>query len=165
MTTSRTGTIARIFLPLILLVSGCSNPPPPPPPVPPFVPTSARLILFRPYNLISMGNVGVITVNGTPSCDLPNGTGFVKDVPPGSVTITGAMGNPSVFQVGPSTLTFSVAAGQSYYMKFTPSGEDLGALGTLVELASVGQAGPFNIYEGTAADLGKIKPVGCAAAG
>ena len=156
-----TAKIPCILLPLILLVSGCSSPPPPPP-VPPFVPTSARLILFRPYNLIAMGNDGVITVNGAPSCDLPNGTGFVKDVPPGNVTLTAVMAQRTVFQVAPSTLTFQVEAGQSYYMKFTPSGEDLGALGTLVELATVGDTGPFNIYEGTASDLGKSTPVGCA---
>lgn len=153
-------------LPLMLLVTGCAGaPPPPPPPILPLAPADSRLILFRPYNLVSMGNAGVTTVDGVPSCVLPNGTGFVTDVAPGPVTVTGAMANPSVFQVGPSQLSFTAVAGQSYYIKFTPSGEDFGALGTLMELASQGQAGPFNMYLAGPADMGKITPVGCAAAG
>jgi hypothetical protein len=155
MATTRTGKMARIFLPLVFLLSGCSSPHTPVQPLPPLASNSARLIMFRPYNFISMGYDGFVSVNNTAGCSLPNGQGFVTDVPPGGVVITATMSAPG--QTDPSRMWLVVVAGQSYYIKFMPGG----LLGTLTELQAHGQSGPFNIVQSGPADLGKIKPGYC----
>jgi hypothetical protein len=162
MATGRATKMARIFLPLIPLVTGCAGTPSvPSAPFPPLAPTAARLIVFRPYNFISMGDIGYVSVNKAANCELANGKGFATDVPPGGVNIAAGMVDASGMPTEASQQWLVVAAGQTYYVKVMPGG----LLGTVTELQAHGQGGPFNIVQSSAADLGKIKPEFCANVG
>ena len=142
---------------------GCASAPKAPPaPVPPLAPTASRLIFFRPHvAFISEGRVPTIKINGLSSCGLKNGAGFAQDVTPGVVDIT-ATTAPTLGRVfGTSKLSLMAAAGQTYYVKFTPNVGAVFVPSLLVELASGEQTGAFDISLGDPRDLGKITPFAC----
>ncbi len=156
-----------LCLPLVLFVAGCAASPPPPPPVPlkPLAPTASRLLFFRPYNLVAMGGIAAVEINGASTCNLANGKGFGTDVAPGAVAVTATLPDSmSVYVTGTSSLTFTASAGQTYYIVFRPAPENFGAIGVLVEAASAGETGPFDISLGGPDDLGKFKPMACSIA-
>ncbi len=117
---------------------------------------------FRPHvAFISEGRVPTIKINGLSSCGLKNGAGFAQDVTPGVVDIT-ATTAPTLGRVfGTSKLSLMAAAGQTYYVKFTPNVGAVFVPSLLVELASGEQTGAFDISLGDPRDLGKITPFAC----
>lgn len=159
----RAGKIAGLFLPLLLSVAGCAGTPQPPPePLQKQSPTEARLLMVRPYTMVAMGRIAAVGVNGKPSCYLANGKGFGQDVAPGAVTITASTPySNNIYVTGTSSLTLTVAAGQTYYIVFRPSDENYGLIGALSQATTPGETGPFNIYQGGPFDEGKITPVAC----
>jgi hypothetical protein len=158
----RSRKIACTLLPLSLLVTGCaSTPATPPAPVLPLVPTASRLIFFRPSALVSEGRIPQISINGLNTCALKNGTGFAKDVTPGSVNITATTVGGVYGTFGPSALSLTATAGQTYYVEFKPNVGAVFVPSLLVELASGDQTGAFDVSLSDPSELGKITPVGC----
>jgi hypothetical protein len=81
-------------------------------------PDAARLVVYRPAALTGALFPTAISLNGVPACDLQNGSGFVKDISAGSVTLLAPM-----FSVpGTSRLTWTVDAGHTYYVRVAVSG-------------------------------------------
>ena len=107
----------------------------------------SELIIYRPSRFTFGANTSNIEVNGMPTCDLPQGRFFRKNVSPGTTTIaTSLFGVP-----GTSRSSFKTEAGKRYTVRVSPdrakamAGALLGIVGTLGAAAVSGRVGPFQI--------------------
>jgi hypothetical protein len=120
------------------------------------------LIVYRPSAFVGIAISPKITINGVDACRIANGKAFMRDVAPGTVTISsGIVGAP-----GTSSLSFSAASGQSYYIRFSmDSGETwAGVFGGVVGQAAeqqVTHSGPFDMELTDQGAMGNITPGIC----
>jgi len=107
----------------------------------------SELIIYRPSGFTYAVRTPNIEVNGMPTCDLPQGGFFRKNVSPGTTTIA-----TSLFDMpGTSRSSFKTEAGKRYTVRVSPEGAKamtgalLGIVGTLAAEAASGRGGPFQI--------------------
>jgi hypothetical protein len=107
-------------------------------------PDAARLIVYRPSGPMLMWRSFNVDVNGGPTCDLPRGSGFAKDVASGEVTVA-----VSLWQTpGDSKLSWKVETGKTYYLRVRVSGETSpGVKGGLIGLGSDAPPGDSGLFD------------------
>jgi len=162
----------KIFLALmaVVLVTGCASTGPSylqtssESPAPP---DRAQLIIYRPSGFILAARSPKIEINGQPSCDLPQGGFFKKNVPAGSTVIS-----TSLWDIpGTSRLNFEAVAGEKYAVRVSPdsgkvmSGALFGYIGLAIAEAKSARGGPFQIdllrEETVLSELSKSRMANC----
>lgn len=127
---------------------------------------TARLAVYRSAGDMYPMRSPSVDVNGLPTCDLPSGGIFIKDVPPGRITISSSLWDAP----GTSRLNFNAIAGRTYHVRMAVDfGKSFGALaglpGMLAAEAISDRGGPFTIGIVEPAnvqnELAELKVVSC----
>lgn len=111
----------------------------------------SQIVFFRPGGFIGSAINTTIKINGTPKCELPQGSYFVADVSAGQA------------KIGVQQLSYKVdvKAGERVYMEVdvrgsTVAAQAFGPLGVLAENGGETEYSNFSVHRAYAADAEKI---------
>ena len=110
-------------------------------------PNQTRLVIYRTSSVIGALETADVKVNGTPTCGLRSGTGFIQDVAPGPVTVSVDMWS----DIGTSRLSWMAKSGATYYVMASPnllkigSEAAFGVIGDGIYAATAENSGPLGL--------------------
>lgn len=110
-------------------------------------PDVAKVVIYRPSSWSGRWASPAVQIDNGVTCDIANDSAFVREMPPGPVTV--AVDVPMAF--GVSKLAFTAEAGKTYYVRIFNNDEKtwagmFGLIGEGIAEAASDEKGPYRIH-------------------